>query len=64
MIEFMEHDDCCSKRFAAVGRAGTLADADSWTCPKCGCEWRASDVADTAKTWTPVVTADIIRVRG
>ncbi len=64
MIEFMAHDDCCSKHFSRACKADLVNDIDAWTCPKCGCEWRASDVADTAKTWTPVVTADIIRVRG
>jgi hypothetical protein len=63
MIEFMAHDDCCSKHFSRACKAD-LVNTDAWTCSKCGCEWRAAEVADAARTWTPIITAEIIRVRG
>ena len=63
MIEFMEHDDCCSKHFSRACKTD-LVNTDLWTCPKCGCEWRAAEVADAARTWSAVITAEVIRVRG
>jgi hypothetical protein len=38
-LQTYEPDDCCP--IAKAIESGRLDDQDSWTCPKCGIEWRA-----------------------
>jgi len=36
MIDIIHPDDCCNKPM----RKADLSTIQTWTCPKCGCEWR------------------------
>lgn len=47
LLETFGEDSCCSPRLAKGPRIG-----DTWTCPKCGTEWRARMV-DNVKAWNP-----------
>ncbi len=49
-LHFFEQDDCCAPRLTTAAEAGRLDRAESWTCPKCGCEYKASMV-DGVKRW-------------
>lgn len=35
-LETFQEDACCQKHLMKAKRASL----DSWTCPKCGCEWK------------------------
>ena len=53
-----EPDKCCAKALAKV--LESLATAERWECPKCGCEWRPNTITSqidgntvTLRHWTP-----------
>jgi len=62
--EIAEHDDCCNKPFARDSRGGKLAGVRTWTCPKCGCEWKPRDAGAGVRHWIPVVQFEVLRLRG
>lgn len=60
--EIPEQDDCCNKPFARDSRAGKLAGVTAWTCPKCGCDWRARDTGAGVRHWAPDVQFEVFRM--
>ncbi len=46
-LETFQPDDCCQSRLMKANRAG-----DSWSCDKCGQEWRVNIVGGI-RHWTP-----------
>lgn len=53
-------DDCCSPRLV---RALKTLTGDSWTCPKCGCNWTARTDTDLSiRRWTPDLEMEVIRL--
>jgi hypothetical protein len=40
MLNSHEPDKCCGKTLGKALLSGALDTAVSWTCPKCGLEWR------------------------
>lgn len=49
MMDVIPEDPCCGPRMSKAALAGKL-DTNTWTCPKCGCEWRAT-MRDTLRVW-------------
>lgn len=39
-LDTFEHDDCCTKPLVKALFTGSLASAEEWACPKCGCAWK------------------------
>ncbi len=42
-----------------TSRKGKLADTDTWTCPKCGAEWKAV-VKENLRVWEPVTYIEVL----
>lgn len=53
-------DDCCSGPLSADLFDGHLNDATIWTCPKCGCDWKAT-IFEGVKHWEARPIVSIIR---
>lgn len=58
LLETFAEDECCRLRILRAAHDGKLHGKDSWTCPKCGTEWRAQYVKldmgePCAKHWEP-----------
>ena len=74
MLNTFQDDACCDKPLAKALRDGKLDEAFTWTCPKCGCEWKAvihhtvtgiegdQALLDSIKHWTPVPMIEMLRV--
>ena len=60
MLNIMDDDPCCSKRFAKESRTGSLDSAESWTCPKCGCEYRPVVVDGVVRHWVAHIYVELI----
>lgn len=60
-LNTFEHDPCCDANLVIAARAGKLADVESWTCPKCGCEWRCR-VVGNIRHWEPHELIAVLRV--
>lgn len=56
----MEPDPCCKARFERDARQGLLDKAVTWTCPRCGIEYRPTMVGEI-RTWVAHVWAQVIR---
>jgi predicted RNA-binding Zn-ribbon protein involved in translation (DUF1610 family) len=52
MLETFAEDDCCNKRIVKASRDGQLEGKSSWTCPKCGEEWKPRMIG-CALHWEP-----------
>lgn len=51
-LQTYEPDPCCGR---ALARAlESLAAAASWTCPRCGCEWKPTE-SGGVRHWIPQV---------
>ncbi len=62
-LQTIEPDKCCSKTFAKEARTGSLDDAKSWTCPKCGCEYKPTVIDGAIRHWTAQVYTILVRPR-
>lgn len=51
-LQTYDPDSCCGTGLARALESGKLTAADSWTCPKCGIEWRA-ETAEAITHWSP-----------
>jgi len=49
-LQTYEPDDCCP--IAKAIESGRLDDKDSWTCPKCGMEWKC-EIGEAIRHWSP-----------
>jgi hypothetical protein len=56
-----ESDPCCNGNLAKDGRAGKLDIVTSWTCPKCGCEWKCR-IVGPLRHWEPHELIATLRV--
>jgi hypothetical protein len=54
-------DPCCSKPFLKTARTGALDLVESWTCPKCSCEWKPRLLEGGIRHWEPHVYVAIVR---
>jgi len=59
MLNIFPPDPCCLKRFQ---KAAVADDTESWTCPKCHCEWK-STVVVSVKKWEPVTVIGVWPMR-
>lgn len=64
ILNIIDPDNCCSRRFHEAARKGTLDAAETWTCPKCGVEYRPTLVDGVIRHWTAHVHCELIRLRG
>lgn len=55
---FEQDDDCCGPRLAKAAESGKLDAIDLWTCPRCGCEYRAV-MMETVKHWQQVSMIEV-----
>lgn len=60
MLQTYLPDPCCGARLSKSLLSGALDTSESWTCPKCGCEW-APRVAEEWRLWEPRPYMEIIR---
>lgn len=60
IIETIEPDQCCSSKFAKAAREGILAKAYSWTCPGCGCEYRATAAVGNVRHWVAHIIVELL----
>ena len=71
MLNLHADDDCCSGALSKALASGALDSTDEWTCPKCGCEWRAglpvdehgyefSVISKFARYWAPHEHIEVI----
>jgi len=56
MLNTAQADDCCKPL-----RAKNLATLESWTCKRCGCEWRPVMVGPV-RHWVPVESALVFQL--
>jgi hypothetical protein len=59
ILNTQEPDTCCSKPWSKAARAGGLDKVELWTCPKCGCQWRARLIDGLIRHWTPEVVIQV-----
>ena len=59
-LQSYEPDECCGNPIWRALRAGELDKAESWTCPKCGCEWKP-DEEGPLRHWRPRPVLIVIR---
>lgn len=64
MLNTVERDECCNKRWQKAANTGALDTAESWECPKCGTVWKPSIIEKTIRHWEPEQTAQVIQLRG
>ena len=59
----MEGEKCCTRAFAKLGRGGLLDKMTSFTCEKCGQEYRCDDdaLAHNIRRWAPHVWVELRR---
>ena len=59
----MEGEKCCARAFAKLGRGGLLDKMTSFTCEKCGQEYRCDDdaLAHNIRRWAPHVWVELRR---
>jgi hypothetical protein len=59
----MEGEKCCARAFAKLGRGGLLDKTTSFTCEKCGQEYRCDDdaLAHNIRRWAPHVWVELRR---
>jgi hypothetical protein len=53
-------DRCCNARFYRDAQQGLIDNAVTWTCPKCGQEYRPQMIG-LIRTWVAHVWAQVIR---
>jgi len=62
VLNTVEPDECCCKRL--VKELGRSYDGQTWTCPKCGTEWRCEhyklDNGEGISHWRPQSTIMLI----
>jgi hypothetical protein len=63
LLQSIEHDECCSPIFARAARSGGLDKAESWTCPKCGVEYKPTLIEGAIRRWTAQVYSILVRPR-
>jgi hypothetical protein len=61
ILQVMEFDECCSPRFSKQARTGALDKAETWTCPKCGVEYRPTLVDGTVRHWVAHIYVELVR---
>ena len=54
-------DDCCAKPLGRALASGKLDAAESWSCPKCGCDWKPRMVGEI-RHWEPHELIAVLRV--
>lgn len=59
-LNSVEDDDCCAGKLRRALFAGLKA--DSWTCPKCGCDWKPRQVGPL-RHWEPHEAVSVFRAR-
>ena len=52
MLNTFQDDPCCDANLVKALRAGELDGVESWTCPKCGCEWKPR-IMGNVRHWGP-----------
>lgn len=62
LTQLFQEDECCGKHLARFIRSGKSAEAPTWNCPSCGCEWQPMRIINGTSAglmihWTPVVIA-------
>ncbi len=50
-LQTVDEDPCCHRRLLRALTKGLVG--DSWTCPKCGCEWRPMPIGE-ARHWRAI----------
>jgi hypothetical protein len=63
MLQSIEEGKCCPKLFQKEARTGTLDEANLWTCPKCGVEYKPTVINGAMRHWTAQVYAILVRPR-
>jgi hypothetical protein len=61
VLNVIEPDTCCSPRFSRAARDGSLDNVKSWTCPKCGVEYRPQIVRECVRHWVAHVYVELVR---
>jgi hypothetical protein len=64
ILNVIEPDACCSKRFQKAAQKGELEGVTSWTCPKCGVLYKPQMVNGCVRHWVADVYCELIRCRG
>lgn len=60
MLDLHSEDRCCGARLSRALFRGALANTGSWTCPRCGVEWRAEVRNDGAvRFWSPYCPIEV-----
>ena len=57
----MEGEKCCTRAFAKLGRGGLLDKTTSFTCEKCGQEYRMTETASGTRKWIAHVFVEFLR---
>ena len=61
ILNTQEHDPCCSRHWNKAAESGALDSVGSWTCPKCGLEWKASLLDGLIRHWEPKVLIEVFK---
>jgi hypothetical protein len=61
LTQTYQEDDCCGKHVSKAIRSGTVGVSGAFTCPKCGCEWRAGQIGERLFHWTPRPIIEVFR---
>lgn len=56
ILQTAQDDDCCKPL-----RSKQIASLDSWTCPKCGCEWKPT-IEGAIRHWAPVESVQVFQL--
>lgn len=57
----MEGERCCLRAFTKLGRGGLLDKMASFTCEKCGQEYRMTETASGTRKWIAHVFVEFLR---
>jgi hypothetical protein len=60
VLNSFEPDDCCGKHISKASRAGVLEAVTTWTCERCGTDWKPTTMGNI-RHWKPESDIAILR---